>query len=56
VVALKNPTTVLSCDECEWFGDDPKWVDTKDTFQPPRGEVPQCPLCDSLKLTLFVIE
>lgn len=56
VAQLKFPHTVLSCDECEWFGDEPKWVPTTDHFQPPKGEVPACPLCGSLKVTLYVIE
>jgi hypothetical protein len=56
VVALKAPQTVLSCDQCAWFGDEPNWIDTQDRFQPPHGEVPACPLCGSFQVTLFVVD
>lgn len=49
-VRPKAPAECYYCVSCGWSGRQPAMIDTQDFFQPPRGEVPGCPRCDSLNL------
>ena len=47
-----QPTKALvcSCRDCEWVGTNPLYTDTRDAFNPPRGDIPRCPTCGSFQL------
>jgi len=47
---IPAPSPAYQCVSCGWQGLRPALIDTQDFFQPPRGEVPGCPRCDSLNL------
>lgn len=42
---------VCTCGACGWVGPEPVYVDTRDTFNPPRGDIPRCAQCGSFQLT-----
>ena len=49
-----GPVT-FSCQKCCWSDDVCCTVDTGTAFDPPRGEIPQCPQCGSFNVHLRIV-
>jgi len=54
--AAEVPRLYFACERCEWHGEEPSWVDSKDWYQPPRGWLPRCPACGSYMLSFAPAE
>jgi hypothetical protein len=50
VVPDRTAQVLCVCKVCGWYGPDPLMVDTADTFNPPRGDIPRCRQCGSFQL------
>lgn len=49
-------TLLCTCKACGWAGPDPVMVDTADTFNPPRGDIPRCRQCGACSLSFHFAE
>lgn len=47
---------VCTCEACRWAGLEPLYIDTGTTFNPPRGDIPRCPVCGSFALVFHIFE